>query len=100
MQHFAVVYNFRIGPEPVPRIEYFGTEDQTRARAKKVHKWPNTVDVEMRSYPYDGVKAEPSTQDIKMGARLAAILDDPGACPTLKFDITNWLDSKDWLKVS
>lgn len=43
------------------------------------------------------VKTAVATEDDKLvGAWMAAALDDRKVCPSMKFDINCWMDSKEW----
>lgn len=40
--------------------------------------------------------AQSTAEDVAIGAWHAAALDDHKVCPSMKYDINAWLDSKEW----
>lgn len=40
--------------------------------------------------------AQATAEDVAIGAWHAAALDDHKVCPSMKYDINAWLDSKEW----
>lgn len=78
----------------------FLEERQARNHADWWHNHPGIVDVELHA-PEEPTAALvkryiPTAEDTQVGEWLAAALDDPKVCPTMKFDINRWLDSKAW----
>ena len=78
----------------------FFEEDQARRHADWWFNHPGIVGVELVApkveQPAQVRRYIPTADDEKIGAWLAAALDDPKVCPTMKFDINCWLDSKAW----
>jgi hypothetical protein len=56
-----------------------------RTTARKVE----ILGLPSRAYPV-------SPEDLLVGGWMAAALDDHKVCPSMKYDINRWLDSKDW----
>ena len=42
------------------------------------------------------ITAVATPEDIAIGAWHAAALEDPKVCPSMKYDINRWMDSKEW----
>ena len=78
----------------------FFDEEQARKHAEWWFSHPGIVGVELLApvveQPALVKRYIPSAEDEKMGGWLAAALDDPKVCPTMKFDINRWLDSRAW----
>lgn len=52
------------------------------------------VQVEAIGFRSRAVQA--TAEDIILGAWLSAALSDPSTCPSMKYDINLWFDSKEW----
>ena len=42
------------------------------------------------------ITAVATPEDVAIGAWHAAALEDPKVCPSMKYDINRWMDSKEW----
>lgn len=52
--------------------------------------------VKVEAIGFRGMTAKPTAEDILIGAWHAAALSDHKVCPSMKYDINAWIDSKDW----
>lgn len=72
------------------------SEKLARADADWLHSSPGFMNAEIHGPEFDGTKTEVSPEDERIGAWLAAALEDRKVSPCMKFDINRWLDSKEW----
>lgn len=78
----------------------FLDEVQARNHADWWHNHPGIVDVELHGPTQQGGGMRlcyvPTAEDEKIGGWLAAALEDSKVCPSMKYDINRWMDSKAW----
>ncbi len=60
------------------------------------HQHPGIVDVEVKGPAYSGTRHLPTEADIAVGQAMVDVLEARKVCPTVKYKIGLWMDSKAW----
>lgn len=60
---------------------------------RKINRHPA---VKVEAIGFRPITAKAAAEDCAIGAWHAAALDDHKVCPSMKYDINAWLDSKEW----
>lgn len=77
--------------------EFYSEEATARTQADYLHNHPGFMNAALQGPAYAGPKAAMTIHDQRVGAWMAAALDDRKVCPSMKYDINLWMDSKEWV---
>lgn len=77
--------------------EYYAVLEDAKKQADYLHNHPGFMNATLTGPAYAGPKDRMTHHDQLVGAWMAAALDDRKVCPSMKFDLNLWMDSKEWV---
>lgn len=96
---FGVIVRYQNGTR---KVEYCATHAQAEDAAQSMQcvidnaKINRTRARSVEVIGFRPITAQATAEDCAIGAWHAAALDDHKVCPSMKYDINAWLDSKEW----
>lgn len=96
---FGVIVTYKSRKRKVEYCETYALALDAAASMQRVidnRKINGHPAVKVEAIGFRPITAKATAEDCAIGAWHAAALDDHKVCPSMKYDINAWLDSKEW----